>query len=312
MARGQQTGVELLAKIRDGSRYRSRAALDLAGAYLLAKKVPEGIAEALAAARDPSLADDAVRLLLLAKRLHNAPVKDAIATIAKANGLAQLAQQRLQLEAQGAAIGNVSVGGFHAVAIVAGCGTGTFGETVTATKARVEKLQEFDDNAEAYDAVKRAKGELLLAVLLGDRHTRESIAWVESLNEQLVTFSRSDRAWQTTMVAAEILQEMTVQQSVAQADAGKLARQRIDELARDLGTLGAFAAAHGKPVPVLPSLCSSILGHKAPPVIAQPQPIPTTPAPATKAKGCAGCASGGTGGLALVAFGLIFAIRRRR
>ena len=48
---------------------------------------------------------------------------------------------------------------------------------------------------------------------------------------------KSDKAWQTTQVAAEVLQELTVQQSVAAADAGKVATDRVDRLARELGAL---------------------------------------------------------------------------
>ncbi len=45
---------------------------------------------------------------------------------------------------------------------------------------------------------------------------------------------KSDKARQTTQVAAEVLQELTVQQSVAAADAGKVARDRIVRLADEL------------------------------------------------------------------------------
>jgi len=48
---------------------------------------------------------------------------------------------------------------------------------------------------------------------------------------------KSDKAWQTTQIAAEVKQELTVSQSVAQADAGKLARERVDRYARELGAL---------------------------------------------------------------------------
>lgn len=47
---------------------------------------------------------------------------------------------------------------------------------------------------------------------------------------------KSDKAWQTTQVAAEVQAELTVQQSVAAADAGKVARDRVDRLARELAT----------------------------------------------------------------------------
>src|SRR6185312_688624 len=42
---------------------------------------------------------------------------------------------------------------------------------------------------------------------------------------------------QTTQVAAEVLQALTVQQSVAAGDAGKVARDRVDRLSRKLGAL---------------------------------------------------------------------------
>ena len=49
---------------------------------------------------------------------------------------------------------------------------------------------------------------------------------------------RADKAWQTTSISAEVLQELTVQQSLAQADAGKLARERIERLHKELNELG--------------------------------------------------------------------------
>ena len=49
--------------------------------------------------------------------------------------------------------------------------------------------------------------------------------------------SKADKAWQTTSIAAEVLQELTVQQSLAQADAGKLARERLDRMINELREL---------------------------------------------------------------------------
>ena len=48
---------------------------------------------------------------------------------------------------------------------------------------------------------------------------------------------RSDKSWQTTRVSQEVLQELTVQKSLAEADAGKLARERIKRLAEELREL---------------------------------------------------------------------------
>ena len=73
--------------------------------------------------------------------------------------------------------------------------------------------------------------------VLNDKTLLKTFAWVDELNNELAMLQKSDKAWQTTQVAAEVLQELTVQQSVAAADAGKVARDRVDRLARELGGL---------------------------------------------------------------------------
>jgi hypothetical protein len=72
---------------------------------------------------------------------------------------------------------------------------------------------------------------------LNDKSLLKTFAWVDELNHELDMLQKSDKAWQTTQVAAEVLQELTVQQSVAAGDAGKVARDRVDRLARQLGAL---------------------------------------------------------------------------
>ena len=77
----------------------------------------------------------------------------------------------------------------------------------------------------------------LVMSVLEDKTLLKTFAWVDELNHELEMLQKSDKAWQTTQVAAEVLQELTVQQSVAQADAGKVAKDRVDRLARELGAL---------------------------------------------------------------------------
>ena len=107
-------------------------------------------------------------------------------------------------------------------------------------------VAKYDDNAEFYEYVKKVKAEKagldpetqrLVVSVLNDKTLLKTFAWVDELNHELDMLQKSDKAWQTTQVAAEVLQELTVQQSVAQADAGKLARERVDRLARELGVL---------------------------------------------------------------------------
>ncbi len=109
-----------------------------------------------------------------------------------------------------------------------------------------EIVKKFDDNAEFYEYVKKVKAnkagldpvtQRLVMSVLDDKTLLKTFSWVDELNSELDRLAKSDKAWQTTQVAAEVLQELTVQQSVASADAGKLARERIDRLARELGRL---------------------------------------------------------------------------
>ena len=107
-------------------------------------------------------------------------------------------------------------------------------------------VAKYDDNAEFYDYVKKVKGgkagldlntQRLVMSVLNDKTLLKTFAWVDELNHELEMLQKSDKAWQTTQVAAEVLQELTVQQSVAAADAGKVARDRVERLARELRTL---------------------------------------------------------------------------
>ncbi|HUJ57078.1 MAG TPA: hypothetical protein VLX92_01235 [Kofleriaceae bacterium] len=114
------------------------------------------------------------------------------------------------------------------------------------TKNLKDIVAKFDDNAEFYGYVKKVKGgkagldpqtQRLVMSVLNDKTLLKTFAWVDELDHELAMLQKSDKAWQTTQVAAEVLQELTVQQSVAQADAGKVARDRVDRLARELGAL---------------------------------------------------------------------------
>jgi len=109
-----------------------------------------------------------------------------------------------------------------------------------------EIVKKYDDNAEFYEYVKKVKAgkagldpvtQRLVMSQLNDKTILKNFAWVDELNNELNMLQKSDKAWQTTQVAAEVLQELTVQQSVAAADAGKVARERIDRLSRELGAL---------------------------------------------------------------------------
>jgi len=105
----------------------------------------------------------------------------------------------------------------------------------------------YEDNAEFYEYVKKimtGKAGLddptqrLVMSVLSDKTLTKTFAWVDELNKELAMLQKADKAWQTTQIAAEVLQELTLQKSLAEADAGKLARERINRLIAELQTLG--------------------------------------------------------------------------
>lgn len=113
-------------------------------------------------------------------------------------------------------------------------------------KALTELLKKFDDNAEFYaytvqimndkagldeDTARLVKG------ALSDRTLRKTFSWVEELDRELEALDKADQAWKQTKVATDVLTELTLQKSEAEADAGKLARERIKRLESELRQL---------------------------------------------------------------------------
>ena len=114
------------------------------------------------------------------------------------------------------------------------------------TKNLGDILAKTQDNAEFYEYVKKVRKDKagldpatqrLVMSQLNDKTLLKTFAWVDELNHELDMLQKSDKAWQTTQIAAEVLQELTVQQSVAAADAGKVARDRIQREFDSLGEL---------------------------------------------------------------------------
>lgn len=108
-------------------------------------------------------------------------------------------------------------------------------------------LDKYEDNAEFYEYVGKIQAgkagldeqtRRLVLSAMGDRTLKKTFNWVSELDLELDKLSKSDKAWQTTQIASEVLQELTLQKSLAEADAGKLARERIERLAKELREFG--------------------------------------------------------------------------
>jgi len=107
-------------------------------------------------------------------------------------------------------------------------------------------LGKYEDNTEFYEYVLKIgdgsaglsqQARALVTSVLEDRTLKKTFDWVTELKKELQALERADKAWKTTEIASEVLQELTVQSSLAQADAGRLARERIERLRKELQTL---------------------------------------------------------------------------
>ncbi len=110
-----------------------------------------------------------------------------------------------------------------------------------------EVLDRFEDDSEFYGYVKEFRAgeagvdedtQRLVLNALSDRTLRKTFNWVDELDKELEMLAATDQGWQSTQIASEVLQELTLQKSLAEADAGKLARDRIERLARELREFG--------------------------------------------------------------------------
>jgi tetratricopeptide (TPR) repeat protein len=111
---------------------------------------------------------------------------------------------------------------------------------------KISKMNE-DDNGEFYKYAKKIREgsaglnsnvQHLAATSLQDRKLLKTFAYVDELEREVNQYEKSDKAWKTTAIAGEVLQEITVQKSLAEAEAGRLARERIAHLIKDLNELG--------------------------------------------------------------------------
>jgi tetratricopeptide (TPR) repeat protein len=107
-------------------------------------------------------------------------------------------------------------------------------------------LAKYPDNAQFYDyVIKIRDGEAGLseraqhaaAGALADRSLQKNIEWVAELDRELKAIDKADPAWKSTAVAGNILQDLTLQKSLAANDAGQLARNRLQRLGSEIQDL---------------------------------------------------------------------------
>ncbi len=107
-------------------------------------------------------------------------------------------------------------------------------------------LGKYEDDGEFYGYVVQVMNgkagldeptQRLVMSVLNDRTLKKTFSWVDELQRELDILASSDKAWQTTKVSGDVLQDLTLQKSVAESQAGKVARDRVKRLASELMAL---------------------------------------------------------------------------
>jgi tetratricopeptide (TPR) repeat protein len=109
-----------------------------------------------------------------------------------------------------------------------------------------EVLAKYPDNAQFYDyVVKIRSGEAGLSQrvqraaegALSDRTLAKTLEYVTELDRELAAIEKADPAWKSTAIAGTILQDLTLQKSLAANEAGQLARTRLQRLSDEIREL---------------------------------------------------------------------------
>ncbi len=100
-----------------------------------------------------------------------------------------------------------------------------------------------DDQGAFYEYAKKIRAgtaglpertQLMANAVLQDRTLLKTFAYVEELDREMKQYEAADKAWKTTRIAGEVLQDLTLQKSLAEDTAGSLARERLARLEREL------------------------------------------------------------------------------
>jgi hypothetical protein len=165
-------------------------------------------------------------------------------------------------------------------------------KVIAEAQSTIAKLRAVDDNTELATFVLQMRkaapqpGSDVVLAMLVDARTDEFLSWAAELEVEFKALQKADKAWETTPIAGEVLQDLTVMQSLAQADLGKVARDRLDKLDAHLQTLSAALPANLR-VDMPRELCGSAavtIAMRAQNGADQPQTVKPH-------SGCAGCST---------------------
>jgi len=113
-------------------------------------------------------------------------------------------------------------------------------------KALKRILRRYKDPSDFYDIsmkIKRRRAGLspdagrLARSALADKTILKSFKYVHELDRELKQIQRADPAWKATAVAGVVLQDLTLQRSLAQNEAGQMAQRRVKRLSKEIQEL---------------------------------------------------------------------------
>jgi len=107
-------------------------------------------------------------------------------------------------------------------------------------------VRRYKDPAEFYDYALKIKKKTaglsdaagrLARSALSDRTIQKSFMYVDELDRELSQVRNADPAWKATAIAGVVLQDLTLQKSLAANEAGQMARRRVARVSKEIREL---------------------------------------------------------------------------
>ena len=119
-----------------------------------------------------------------------------------------------------------------------------YNQTFRPLREEVERvLQDYQDDVELYELIVQVQNGTsplpdeianLVQNAVDDRTAQATFQWVENVDRELEMLERAEEGWRSTSVAGEVFESLTLLDSFARADAGALARERLERLEDEL------------------------------------------------------------------------------
>jgi tetratricopeptide (TPR) repeat protein len=115
-----------------------------------------------------------------------------------------------------------------------------FNEVYRPYREEIERLlQTYQDDVELYGLVMQVQNgsspladdvARLVRNAVADRTAQNTFRWVENVDRELELLNKAEEGWRSTSVAGDVLEALTLIDSFARADAGGMARERLERL----------------------------------------------------------------------------------